>query len=165
MIKKILKWTFFVLLFLFIAIQFYRPGRNKATGPFANDITNKYPMPEDVKTILKTACYDCHSNNTAYPWYAEIQPVRWWMDGHIGKGKRGLNFDEFLSYRIGKQYRRLNDINDLVKKDEMPLKSYLWIHKNAKLSDEQKLTIAAWANNIRDSIKAYYPPDSLVRKK
>ena len=98
MIKKILKWTFLVLLFIFIAIQFYRPAKNKATGPFPNNIANKYPIPADVDTILKASCNDCHSNNTTYPWYAEIQPLRWWLDGHINEGKRGLNFDEYLSY-------------------------------------------------------------------
>jgi len=165
MIKKILKWTFLVLLILFIAIQFYRPARNKATGPFANDITNKYSMPADVKTILKASCYDCHSNNTEYPWYAEIQPVRWWLDGHINDGKKDLNFDEYLSYSIRKQYKRMDDVVELVKEDKMPIKSYLWIHKYAKLNDQQKLTVSNWANAIRDSIKANYPPDSLVRKK
>ena len=165
MIKKILRGTFWILLILFIAIQFYRPARNKATGPFANAIENKYPMPEEVKNILKASCNDCHSNNTVYPWYAEIQPVRWWLDGHITDGKRGLNFDEYLSYPIRKQYKRMEDINELVKKDEMPIKSYLWIHKYAKLNDQQKLSLANWANAIRDSIKSNYPPDSLVRKK
>ena len=165
MIKKILRGTFWILLILFIAIQFYRPARNKATGPFANAIENKYPMPEEVKNILKASCNDCHSNNTVYPWYAEIQPVRWWLDGHITDGKRGLNFDEYLSYPIRKQYKRMADLNELVKKDEMPIKSYLWIHKYAKLNDQQKLSLANWANAIRDSIKSNYPPDSLVRKK
>ena len=165
MIKKILRGTFWILLILFIAIQFYRPARNKATGPFANAIENKYPMPEEVKNILKASCNDCHSNNTVYPWYAEIQPVRWWLDGHTTDGKRGLNFDEYLSYPIRKQYKRMEDINELVKKDEMPIKSYLWIHKYAKLNDQQKLSLANWANAIRDSIKSNYPPDSLVRKK
>ena len=165
MIKKILRGTFWILLILFIAIQFYSPARNKATGPFANAIENKYPMPEEVKNILKASCNDCHSNNTVYPWYAEIQPVRWWLDGHTTDGKRGLNFDEYLSYPIRKQYKRMEDINELVKKDEMPIKSYLWIHKYAKLNDQQKLSLANWANAIRDSIKSNYPPDSLVRKK
>jgi len=165
MLKKILKRTFLVLLLAFIVIQFFRPTKNKATGPFANDIANKYPMPEDVKTILKASCNDCHSNNTVYPWYAEVQPVAWWLDGHIKDGKRGLNFDEFLSYRIPKQYKRLNDINELVKKDEMPLNSYLWIHKYAKLNDQQKLTISNWVTSVRDSIKASYPPDSLIMPK
>lgn len=165
MLKKILKRTLLVVLLAFIVIQFFRPAKNKATGPFANAIANKYPVPDDVKTILKASCNDCHSNNTVYPWYAEVQPFAWWLDGHIKDGKRGLNFDEFLSYPIRRQYKRLDDIKELVKKDEMPLKSFLWIHKYAKLSDQQKLTITDWATSLRDSIKANYPPDSLVRKK
>lgn len=165
MIKKILRWTLLILLIIFIALQFYRPARNKEAGPFAYDIENKYPMPADVKTILKAGCYDCHSNNTVYPWYAEIQPVRWWLDGHISDGKSGLNFDEFLSYRISKQFKRLADINELVKKDEMPLDSYLWIHKYAILNDEQKQKVYNWTNSVRDSIRLTYPPDSLTKPK
>ena len=165
MFKKILKRTFLVLLVIFIAIQFYRPAKNKAMGPFANAIENKYPMQEDVKNILKASCNDCHSNNTVYPWYAEVQPVRWWLDGHINDGRRGLNFDEYLSYPIRKQYKRMEDVNELVKDDKMPLKSYLWIHKYAKLNDQQKSTIANWTNSVRDSIKANYPADSLTGKK
>lgn len=165
MLKKILKRTFQVLLLAFIVIQFFRPAKNKAEGTSNNDITKIYPVPGDVQTILKTSCYDCHSNNTVYPWYAEVQPVAWWLDGHIKDGKKDLNFSEFASYRIRRQYKKLEEINDLVKKDAMPLNSYLWIHKDAILNEEQKLTLAQWVTAIRDTIKATYPADSLVRKK
>lgn len=165
MFKKIIKRSLLVLLLAFVVIQFFRPTKNRSEGPYANDINKKYVVPQDVQTILKASCYDCHSNNTLYPWYAEVQPVAWWLDGHIKDGKRGLNFDEFAGYPIRKQYKRLDDINELVKKDEMPISSYLWIHKYAKLNEQQKLTIATWVTGLRDSIKANYPPDSLVRKK
>ncbi len=165
MIKKILKRTFQVLLVAFIIIQFFRPTKNRSEAVSANDINKKYAVPQDVQTILKTSCYDCHSNNTAYPWYAEVQPVAWWLNGHIKDGKKSLNFDEFASYLIRKQYIRLDDINEQIKKDEMPLSSYLLIHRYARLNDQQKLTITNWANTLRDSIKANYPPDSLIRKK
>jgi hypothetical protein len=161
--KKFLKKLFLALLFLFIVIQFFRPQKNISTVISANDITAKYTVPADVQTILKTSCYDCHSNNTAYPWYNNIQPVAWWLKSHIDDGKRGLNFSEFASYRIGKQYRRLDDINKEIKEGGMPLSSYTLIHGNAKLSDEQKLAVANWANALRDSIKAQYPEDSLKR--
>ena len=164
MFKKILKRSLQVLLLSFIVIQFFRPAKNKSQGSSANDITKKYAVPQDVQTILKTSCYDCHSNNTIYPWYAQVQPVAWWLDGHIQDGKRGLNFDEFASYPIRKQYKRMNDINELVKKDEMPLDSYLWIHKYAKLNDQQKLAVAKWVEAVRDTIKANYPPDSLAKR-
>jgi len=163
--KKFFKRLFLVLLIAFVVIQFFRPAKNKAEGPSKNDISTLYPVPEDVQNILKTSCYDCHSNNTVYPWYAEVQPVAWWLDSHIKDGKKDLNFSEFASYRIRRQYKKLEEVNELVKKDEMPLDSYLWIHKNAKLSEPQKLVLANWANAVRDSIKAHYPADSLVRKK
>lgn len=165
MLKKILKRTLLVLLFAFIIIQFFRPAKNKAEGISKNDISTVYPLPENVQSILKTSCYDCHSNNTVYPWYAEVQPVAWWLDSHIQDGKKDLNFSEFASYRIRRQYKKLEEINELVKKNEMPLDSYLWIHKDAILSDQQKLVLASWVQSVRDTIKATYPADSLVRKK
>ncbi|MBL0054706.1 MAG: heme-binding domain-containing protein [Chitinophagaceae bacterium] len=165
MLKKILKRTLLVLLLAFIVIQFFRPAKNKAEGISNNDITKLYPVPQDVQDILKTSCYDCHSNNTVYPWYAEVQPVTWWLDKHIQDGKKDLNFSEFAGYRLRRQYKKLEEINELVKKNEMPLDSYLWIHKNAKLSDAQKLTLANWVTAVRDTMKATYPMDSLVRKK
>ncbi|MBK7432510.1 MAG: heme-binding domain-containing protein [Chitinophagaceae bacterium] len=165
MFKKILKRTLLVLLLAFVVIQFFRPAKNKAEGISNNDITKLYPVPQDVQDILKTSCYDCHSNNTVYPWYAEVQPVTWWLDKHIQDGKKDLNFSEFAGYRLRRQYKKLEEINELVKKNEMPLDSYLWIHKNAKLSDAQKLTLANWVTAVRDTMKATYPMDSLVRKK
>lgn len=165
MLKKIFKRTFQILLLAFIVIQFIRPAKNKSEGISSNDITKVYAVPEDVQTILKTSCYDCHSNNTVYPWYANIQPAAWWLNDHVQEGKRELNFSEFASYRIGRQYRKLEEINGEVKEDKMPLDSYLWIHKDAKLDEKQKLTLANWVTSVRDTIKANYPEDSLVRKK
>jgi len=165
MLKKILKRTFQILLLAFIVIQFFRPAKNKAEGISNNDISKLYAVPADVQSILRTSCYDCHSNNTVYPWYAQVQPVAWWLNSHIQDGKKDLNFSEFGSYRIMRQYKKLEQVNDLVKKDEMPLNSYLWIHTNAKLNEQQKLTLANWVTAVRDTIKANYPADSLVRKK
>jgi hypothetical protein len=122
-------------------------------------------VPADVHSILKTSCNDCHSNNTVYPWYAEVQPVTWWLNGHIVDGKKHLNLSEFATYSLRKQYHKLEEIDEMVKKGEMPLDSYLWIHKNADLSDGQKLTIANWVTSVMDTMKAHYPIDSLVRKK
>ena len=165
MLRKILKRTFQILLLAFIVIQFIRPAKNKSEGISSNDISKIYPVPENVQAILKTSCYDCHSNNTVYPWYANIQPVAWWLNDHVKEGKKELNFSEFATYRIGRQYRKLDEINKEVKEAEMPLESYLWIHKYAKLDDQQRLTLANWVTSVRDTIKANYPADSLVRKK
>ena len=165
MLKTILKRFFQLLILALIVIQFFRPAKNKSEGLSKNDISTLYPVPNDVQDILKTSCNDCHSNNTVYPWYAEVQPVAWWLNEHIEDGKKDLNFSEFASYRPRRQYKKLEEINELVKENEMPLNSYLLIHKDAKLSDQQKLTLANWVEATRDSLEARYPIDSLVRKK
>ena len=162
--KKIFKRILILFLIIFIAIQFIRPTKNISEGISANDISTKYPVPDSIQSILKVACNDCHSNNTRYPWYAEIQPVAWWLNGHITDGKRGLNFSAFTSYRIKKQFHRLDDINELIKKGEMPLNSYTLIHTNAKLTERQKLALSTWTESLKDTIKAHYPPDSLLKK-
>lgn len=162
--KKIIKRILICLLLIFVVIQFFRPEKNKTNGVSAHDITTKYTVPPDVQNILQTACYDCHSNNTVYPWYAEVQPVGWWLSGHIKDGKSSLNFSEFTEYKIRKQYRKLEEVNDLVKSGAMPLSSYTWIHTDAKLSDDQKLLISKWTATLMDQIKANNPPDSLIKR-
>ncbi len=163
--KKFFKYFFIFLLIVFVAIQFFRPTKNIATGIAANDITHKYTLPQDVQNILQTSCYDCHSNNTAYPWYNNIQPVAWFLADHVKEGKKELNFSEFASYSIRRQYKKLEEINNEVKDGGMPLESYTLIHGYAKLNELQKGIIASWINTLRDTIKAQYPADSLVRPK
>jgi hypothetical protein len=156
---------FLTLLFIaFIAIQFIRPAKNISDGVQPNDISTKYAIPADVQATLKSSCYDCHSNNTKYPWYNNMQPVAWFLADHLKEAKKELNFNEFASYKIGKQYRKLEEINGEVQDEEMPLESYTFIHGDTKLTELQKAGIKTWVNSLRDSIKAQYPADSLVRK-
>jgi len=148
MIKKIA----YVLLAALVIIQFFRPARNISTEKSPNDITNKYAVPSSVQEILKTSCYDCHSNNTVYPWYANIQPVAWWLADHVNEGKRELNFAEFSTYSPKKAHHKLEEVIEQTKEGEMPLQSYTIIHQNTKLSDAQKLEIANWADGLRKEI-------------
>jgi hypothetical protein len=161
MVKKIL----IGLLIVLIAIQFFRPKKNISTTTSANDITTLYATPTDVQNILGKACYDCHSNNTRYPWYAEVQPVAWWLNDHIEEGKHELNFSEFGTYRLRKQFKRLDGTIELVKKGAMPLKSYTLIHTDAKLTDQEKESLFKWASGIMDTMRAKYPADSLIGPK
>lgn len=161
MLKKIL----LVLLVIFIVIQFFKPAKNISAQTSPNDITGMLAVPSDVQTILKKACNDCHSNNTKYPWYAKVQPVAWWLNDHIIDGKRHLNFSEFKTYPLRRQYEKLEETIDLVKKDEMPLWSYTVIHRDAVLNDDEKQKITSWAEAIRADMKATYPADSLAKKK
>ncbi|MCK9401794.1 MAG: heme-binding domain-containing protein [Chitinophagaceae bacterium] len=161
---KIVKKILIGLLLVLVVLQAFRPAKNTSADT-TNDISKSYPVPEEVKTILTKSCFDCHSNNTVYPWYAEIQPVAWWLNDHVKEGKREINFNEFSTYRIGRQYKKLEECLKLVKENEMPLESYTIIHKNAVLSDTEKQTLSTWFTSVRDSIKAKYPADSLILKK
>ena len=161
MIKKIL----LILLILLIVIQFFKPEKNIAASPSGNHISTVYSVPEEVNAILKKSCYDCHSNNTVYPWYANVQPVAWWLHNHVEEGKEEINFDEFATYRPSRQYRKLKEIHDEIEEGEMPLYSYTLINTNVKLSVNDKKTILDWLATVKTTMESRYPADSLKLKK
>jgi len=132
-----------------IVIQFIRPDKNLSDEPAPAAITNHYKVPSAVQSILKTACYDCHSNNTVYPWYFKTQPFAWFMAGHIRKGKKHLNFDEFYNYPLKRQDHKLHELIEMLQKDKMPLKSYRLIHTDARLTEGQKQKVIDWARELQ----------------
>lgn len=143
----------FALLMVFIFIQFSRPEKNESTAQTPNDIFAHYEAPENTKQLIHTACYDCHSNNTVYPWYAEIQPVAWWLADHVNEGKSELNFSEFATYTPKKGDHKLEEVVEMIKEKEMPLKSYTLIHGDANLSDAKREELSKWAEELRAQIK------------
>lgn len=161
-----IKTVLIAFLVILVVIQFFHPAKNvSAAVQSPNDIAVVYNEPANVRTILNKACKDCHSNNTRYPWYNNIQPVAWWLDHHVKEGKHELNFNEIGSYPLRRQYHKFEEIVSQVKEGEMPLSSYTLIHSDAKLTDQEKATLTAWANSIRATMKAKYPADSLARRK
>lgn len=163
--KKVLKTVLIVLLIVFIIIQFIRPQKNAGEETASNQITAVQQIPGDVQQILKVSCYDCHSNTTHYPWYAEIQPVAWFLNDHIVEGKKEINSSIFATYPVYKRYKKFKEIQQQIKEDEMPLFSYTIIHRDAILSAEQKTTLINWAANAQKEMEAKYPADSLTRPK
>ncbi len=148
------KKIFLIVGILLIAIQFIRPVKNIATSDQPNNIGNHYTVPQDVKTIVEKACMDCHSNNTVYPWYTNIQPVGWWLAKHVNDGKKKWNFDEFGTYKPKKQDHKMEEVIEMVKEKEMPLKSYTWLHENADLTQEERIALTNWATAVRVEITA-----------
>ena len=148
------KWALAVLSLLVavIAIQPFRPERNESAGPFPEELTTVVPAPDSVQALLRSACYDCHSNHTKYPWYAEVQPGGWYLARHIREGKQELNFHEFGAYSKRRQVSKLKSIANQVHDGEMPLRSYTWLHPEARLSAGQKQSIVAWAQAAADSL-------------
>lgn len=161
---KIFKRILLILLIAFVAIQFVRPAKNVSTDKSKN-VSTLYAVPANVDAILTKACNNCHTNNTIYPWFASVQPVTWWLDDHIKEGKKHLNFDEYSTYNLRKQYHKMEEVVEQVKEKEMPLNSYTWVHGDAKLTNEERVALTTWAQTIMDTMKAHYPIDSLIRKR
>ena len=143
--KRVLKIMLTIVLFIFIAIQFYQPALNVDKGQvYTTDFTQVYKMPIEVKAMLQTSCYDCHSNNTNYVWYDYVQPARTLVENHIKNAKEDLNFNEWGTYSNRKQERLLNSIKEQIETKQMPLSSYTIMHKKANLNDEQIKVLTNW---------------------
>lgn len=134
------------------ALQFYRPARNLGEPEGPDSIVRKHQVPEDVRAILRRSCYDCHSNRTTYPWYAEVQPVRLWLDSHVNDGKRHLNFSNFAKYEPKRAAHKLDEVVDALVGGSMPLKSYTLVHRDAVLSKAEIKLVTAWAEHLQDEI-------------
>lgn len=152
-----------VLVLALVVIQFFRPEKNNSND-LTYDITTKYEVPEEVDKILRVSCNDCHSNNTVYPWYAEVQPVGWWLNDHIEHGKGHLNFSEFTKRPVAIQNHKFEETVEMVEEKEMPLKDYTYfgLHPEANLTDEQRQTLIRWAKDQMTYLAKTYPADSLV---
>jgi len=151
--KKALKVTGISLVAALAALQLYRPARNtNSAPPPPSDIVNAYAVPTDVAFALHRACYDCHSNNTHYPWYTNIQPVGIWLADHIDEGKEELNFSDFGNFKPRRKLKKLKEIVDEIEEGAMPLSSYTIMHKEAILQPFEKQMIIDWAKGLTQKI-------------
>ena len=135
-----------------VVIQFFHPVRNVSSALSPNDVSVKYPVPPDVRRTLEQACYDCHSNNTRYPWYASVQPVAWLLAYDVRGGKRHLNFSQFGTYPAKNATRKLGAIVEEVRQGDMPLAIFTWLHPEARLTAEQRTQLTAWADTLQGQI-------------
>ena len=160
------KQVLVVFIVILILVQFIKVDKNESTD-LSYDISTSYPVSNDLSQLLKVSCYDCHSNNTTYSWYSEIQPVAWWLDHHVQDGKKHLNFSEFTKTKIAVQNHKFEEIIEMVEDKEMPLPSYtyLGLHPQANLTDNQRDLIVNWGINQMSYLKSNFPKDSLVFKR
>lgn len=150
---KLFKRIGLVTLVVLVGIQFFPTRNNQSTEVPTTDFILSYQSPQNIGNILHTSCYNCHSNNTNYPWYSYVQPVGWFLESHINKGKEELNFSEFGSYSVRRQKSKLKSMADQVEKGEMPLSSYTLIHRDARLSKDSKKALVDYFNALQDSLQ------------
>lgn len=150
--KKIVKGVLIGLLIIFVLIQFIRPAKNTGKAEATTDIIHAVQVPDTINKIFQVSCYDCHSNNTHYPWYAEVSPMSLLLASHVKGGKKDLNFTEFASLSPRRMRSKLSAIAEQVEKEQMPLKSYLLIHTNARLKEGQIKLIKDWTDSAKQEI-------------
>ena len=131
-------WLAVLVVAIVLVIQVIPVERNVSTVPPGQSFEKTEKVPANVAAILKVSCYDCHSNNSRYPWYSELQPGAWFMARHIKKGKEELNFDEFNNYSKRRKKAKIKSIISQIEKEEMPFKSYLLLHPDAGITLNKK---------------------------
>jgi len=142
------------ILIVVIAIQFVRPDLNQSDQEQRMAVMTALNMPDSVFSIFRTSCFDCHSNNTSYPWYSYVQPVGWLIEKDITDGKDMLNFSELRSLSPRRQVSKWNNIKNRIQDGTMPLSQYLFMHPEARLSDREKERAVAWIQETIDSLSS-----------
>jgi hypothetical protein len=138
-----------LLLSILVIIQFIQPTRNISNGLGQNDISHVYAIPQELHQTLVKKCYDCHSNNTRYPWYFNIQPIGWWLAAHVHDGKEHLNFSEFRKYAPEKANHKLEELLEVTEDRSMPLESYTVFHKDTELTPQDEAAVKVWLESLR----------------
>ena len=150
---KIVKVIALIFLVVFVGIQFIPTKMNQSEVVPETDFLLVNNTPENIGKLLLASCYDCHSNNTEYPWYNRVQPVAWFLENHIEEGKHELNFSEWKEYSNRRKNSKLKSIVSQIEDDEMPLFSYTLVHRNAVLSNSEKELVINYMNQIKDNLQ------------
>lgn len=145
--KKFLKYFLITALIALVVIQFIRPDRNDGGYEAVMHFEKDTRPSVEVAGILKENCYDCHSDHTRYPWYAEIAPFSYWLNDHIKHGKGHFNVSAWESYSVKKKDHKLEELIEMVKEEEMPLDSYTWLHDD--LTEAERKLLIQWAGVAR----------------
>jgi len=149
---KVFKTIAWILLIAFVGIQFFPTDRNQNEAVYVSDFMRVNNVPAVIQNKIEVSCYDCHSNNTKYPWYNKIQPAAWFLEDHIKEGKDELNFNEWGDYSDRRKNSKLRSIISQIEDDEMPLDSYTLIHRDAKFSESEKKEIIKYMTKLKNNL-------------
>lgn len=141
---KFLRILFILLITAFVVIQFVGIEKTNPEFDSSTDFILMENPPEDVAQMLRSACYDCHSNETIWPWYSNIAPVSWMLEEHVIDGRDNLNLNQWGEFDVEDRAYILEEMMEEMEEGEMPIPGYLITHSAAKLSDTQKEKLFAW---------------------
>ncbi len=141
-----------IIIAVVIIIQLIPSGKPDVIESNKNDLLVNNHIPDSVSHILKNACYDCHSNETIYPWYAYIAPVSWLVSRDTKIGRENLNFSEWELLSKMDKAKMLDEIVDEVESGAMPMSIYVVMHPEAKLSMSDRDMIMNWADDFGEKL-------------
>jgi len=145
--KNIARISLYILLGSFIFIQFFRIEKNVSEEVSEHDFLKQNPgMPEMLQSTFSRSCYDCHSNNTNYPWYSNIAPFSWVIDQHIRNGKHEMNFSDYDTLTDKQKIAVLDEICESISDTSMPPANYLMLHRDAAIDFDDITSICDWAD-------------------
>ncbi|WP_044398907.1 heme-binding domain-containing protein [Lacinutrix sp. Hel_I_90] len=148
---KIVKKILVALLIVLVLMQLYRPAKNNAEYRDVAAFELETNVTSGIKTIMENNCYNCHSNKTVYPWYAEVAPVSFWINDQIEEGNEHFNVSQWLAYSNKKKDHKLDELVEEVEEGEMPLDAYTWLH--GSITEAEKEAVIVWANKARENYK------------
>lgn len=146
--KPKFKTILLILVGLLVVAQFIPIDRSVPAAEPGADFLTAVDAPPAMATLIQNACYDCHSYQSEYPWYAKVAPVSFWIQGHIKGARQQLNFSDWTSYPAEKAAHKLEECFEEVQERHMPMKSFTLLHPEAKLSDEQVSALAQWFQQL-----------------
>ncbi len=146
------KLILLILAVVLIVIQFVGPSRTNPPVNAEKTIQAELPVPDHIDRILRRSCYDCHSHETKWPWYSYVAPVSWLVIHDVNEGRRHVNFSQWADYSPRKKPKALEEIYEEVSEGTMPLKQYLWIHREARLSRQEVEAVTTWAKETLQQV-------------
>ena len=149
--KKYIKPIALAALAALIIIQFFQIEKTNPESNSTQDIFVKHAADDALVSNINEACYDCHSNHSEFPWYTYVQPVGWWINGHIKNARKHLNFSEFVGFDDKKAKHKLDECIEYVEEGKMPLASFKLTHPEARITDTERATMVAWFKEMQSS--------------
>jgi hypothetical protein len=142
-----------IVLVLLVGMQLFRPERTNPPEDADRTLFAAVSVPPDVARILQTSCLDCHSHRTNWPWYSNVAPASWLVADHVSHGRQEMNFSTWADLSEHRARKLLGEMCEEVEEGEMPIPNYLWLHPDARLSEEDKATLCEWANAQREGFR------------
>lgn len=146
--RKIIKTALITAAIALLIIQFFQIDKTNPKVNLSQDFIQTTNPPAEIANLLRTACYDCHSHTTKYPWYTNIQPLAWWIKGHIDNGNKHLNFSTWTNYESKKRIHKIEEMIEVVEGKEMPMLSYMVAHNDAWIDAEQRQALVTWFKTL-----------------